>query len=525
MGAPRGDALVLLGEFGPFDELSDVAHGFYVEGFSERAVQVCRQWRALTDAAQDARTSQFFLYIEAIALQELDRHAGSLVAAQQLLESLGDEPEPVWRAKSLAVIAESSMRLGDHARAMVAIGEAEWLIRSVRRNTYGHLSASMAVALALRSVNLYEPADALLRGISGGANPSVDVLVLQELAVLSLYWGVSLQVIGRREEAGPHFVRGAERAIAMQRGALFADNPRMLGRGVVIEAFACQQLGDVELSTARTVAAATVFAERSELLETHLMHLVLGRAALARRSFEEARGHLRAALTDAAAAGRDTWCAVALEALADVDVEEHGRHPAIGIWKTVARAALARVWAEREGRFAALQVRHHVRELTAEADRMGQVVLQDPLTGLGNRRLLAVAVQTATTPLSAVFLDVDDFKAVNDDFSHALGDAILLAIAEILRSQCRGEEVLIRYGGDEFVILMAEPVATAEAVARRLHDAVRSHPWQQLAEGLEITVSVGVGAVVRSGEDPLAEPDAALKAAKRAGRDQVSIPA
>ena len=156
---------------------------------------------------------------------------------------------------------------------------------------------------------------------------------------------------------------------------------------------------------------------------------------------------------------------------------------------------------------------------------MGQVVLQDPLTGLGNRRLLTIAVQTATTPLSAVFLDVDDFKAVNDDFSHALGDAILLTVADILKAQCRDEEVLVRYGGDEFVVLVSGTVEAGEVLGRRLHDAVRRHPWGRMAPGLDITVSVGVGAVVPEDDDPLAAPDAALQAAKRAGRDRVETPA
>jgi diguanylate cyclase (GGDEF)-like protein len=525
MGEARGRALLPPMEFGPFDELSDVAHGLYVDGFSDRAVEVCQQWRALTDAANDASTSRYFRYIEAIAHQERDRHHEAITAASALLESLGDEPEPVWRAKSLSIIAESSTRRGDHARAMVSIGEAEWLVRSVRPGSYGHLSASMAVSLALRSLNLFEPADALLRAIkgSGSASPYVDVLVLQELTVSSLTWGATLALVGYREEAGRQFVVAASRAVAMQRRAVEAGNVKMEARGQVMEAYAALQLGESTLSVARAVSAADAFSDRPELLETHLVHLILGRTALDRKEFDEAREHLNEALNDANSAGRDTWSAVCLEALADVDVAENGRHPAIGIWKTLARKALARIWAEREGRFAALQDRHQVRELTAEAHRMGQVALQDPLTGLGNRRLLAVAIATAPGPLSAVFVDVDNFKAVNDDFSHALGDAILRKIAEILRSQCRGEEVLIRYGGDEFVVLMAETIPAADAVAHRLHEAVRSFSWHRLAENLVVTVSVGVGSVVKDDDDPLSAADGALTRAKRAGRDQVVL--
>ena len=509
-------------EFGPFDELSDVAHEYYVEGFSERAVDACRRWRRLTDAGGDVLTSRYFRYIEAIALQELGRHRESVSVALDLLTSLGEDADAVWRAKSLAVIAESSARLGDHPRAMSALAEADWLMESIRPNTYGHLSASMAVALALRSSNLFEPADVLLRAIGGTGDPQLDLLVQQELAILSVYWGASLQLMGDRNGSLHHFALAAGRALGMQRAALLAGSPQMVAGGEVIEAYALLHLDAPELAMRRALAAQERFVARGELIETHLLHLVLGRAAAGTGRFDEARSHLLTALADATTAGRDTWSATAWEALADLDVAEHGRHPAVGIWKGLARFALARVWAEREGRFAALQDRHQVRQLTAEANRMGQVVLQDPLTGLGNRRLLAAAVQSTKAPLAAVFVDVDDFKSLNDNFSHALGDQVLRALAEILRSQCRSGEVLVRYGGDEFVILMAGGTATAEKVAQRVHESVRGFPWSTLASGLVVTVSIGVGPTTQDKTNPLAAADAALLAAKRAGRDQVA---
>ena len=522
MRAPQGASLVPPSEFGPFDELSDVAHGYYVEGFSERAVDACRRWRRLTDAAADVLTSRYFLYIEAIALQELGRHRESVSVALDLLSSLGDDADPVWRAKSLAVVAESSARLGDHPCAMSALAEADWLMESIRPHTYGHLSASMAVALALRSSNLFEPADVLLRAIRWTDDPQLDLLVQQELALLSVYWAATLQLMGDRSGSINHFAQGAGRALAMQRAALLADNPQMLARAEVIEAYAWLHVGDADLALRRALAAQDRFVARGELIETHLLHLVLGRAAADGNRFDEARSHLLTALADATTAGRDTWSAAAWEALADLDVAEHGRHPAVGIWKGLARFALARVWAEREGRFAALQDRHQVRQLTAEANRMGQVVLQDPLTGLGNRRLLAAAVQSSKAPLAAVFVDVDDFKFLNDNFSHALGDQVLRALAEILRSQCRSGEVLVRYGGDEFVILMSGGTTAAEKVARRVHESVRGFPWATLAAGLAVTVSIGVGATTQDKTNPLAAADSALLAAKRAGRDQVA---
>jgi diguanylate cyclase (GGDEF)-like protein len=82
--------------------------------------------------------------------------------------------------------------------------------------------------------------------------------------------------------------------------------------------------------------------------------------------------------------------------------------------------------------------------------------------------------------------------------------------------------VLVRYGGDEFVILLSGDVQAAEAVARRIQEAVRQHPWSALASGLRVTVSIGVGLATHDKANPLAAADAALLSAKRAGRDRVA---
>jgi diguanylate cyclase (GGDEF)-like protein len=119
-----------------------------------------------------------------------------------------------------------------------------------------------------------------------------------------------------------------------------------------------------------------------------------------------------------------------------------------------------------------------------------------------------------------VFVDVDQFKLVNDHFSHAVGDEVLRRLAVILRAHCRVNDVLVRYGGDEFVILVFGGGLAAEEVAERLHHAVRHAPWGQVAPGLAVTVSVGVGRPVPA-HGAIAAADSALYAAKRAGRDRV----
>ncbi|HEY3437674.1 MAG TPA: GGDEF domain-containing protein, partial [Actinotalea sp.] len=410
---PPGQTLVARTEFGPFDLLSDLAHAYYVEGFSARAVEACRQWVRLTDEAGDLATSRYLRYIEAIGLQELGRHAEAAEVSGALLASLGDAWEPVWRAKALAMVAQSSVRLGEHGRAIAAMAEADWLVRTVPPGSYGHLSASMAVALALRAVNLLEQADELLSRIGAGANPTVAMLVVQERALLSAYWGTTLWLIGHADEAGQHFVTAAGRARHMQRLAVAVGNDSMAARAEVIEAFAATHLGEEALGEVRALAAADRFTARPELIETHLLKLVLGRAAARAGDASAAHEHLSTMVAEADAAGREMWAAAGMATLADVEGERQGSHLGMDLWRSVARGALARTWSEREGRFAALRDRNRLRQLTAETDRIGEAMLQDPLTGLGNRRRLDLALGDAE-PESAVFIDVDDFKAVND---------------------------------------------------------------------------------------------------------------
>ena len=517
---PISTSLVQLSEFGPFDAIPDLAHGQYMDGFSEDAVNTCRAGMLLTTGAGDRTTTQFLRYIQAIALQELGLHHEAVTVALDLLSDVEDDPDPMWRAKALAILAESSTQVGEVSRAMDALAEGAWLVAHTEPGRYSHLSASMAVALALRAVYLFEQADEMLAGIRPYQDPEIDLLVAQERALLSAYWGTTLLVVGHVNEADPHFVRSAEKALRMGRIAALVDNSEMAARAEIIEAYALSRLGYTGLAAARVNAATQRFSLRDELVETNLARLVLGQAAMESGHYDEARRQLRDALMNSDRASRDLWAAVAMESLADVDVAERGPHPALDLWKRLARDALGRVWFERDGRFTSLQTRNQVRALTAETSRMGQAALLDPLTGLGNRHMMTSTVDLAGDDLSVVFVDVDEFKQVNDRYSHAVGDEVLRRIAVILRTHCRSDDVPVRYGGDEFVILVLGGGAAAEGVAARLHEAVRNAPWGQVAAGLKVTVSVGVGRPVPD-HGAMAAADAALYDAKRAGRDRV----
>jgi diguanylate cyclase (GGDEF)-like protein len=169
-------------------------------------------------------------------------------------------------------------------------------------------------------------------------------------------------------------------------------------------------------------------------------------------------------------------------------------------------------------------------ELEKRAEALAHAASIDPLTGIANRRAfverLEVHWQDALsrhTPLSIALIDVDNFKRINDTAGHAIGDAVLCALAETLQGLLRAGTLLARWGGEEFVVLIPGADArAASGLAERLRAAVEAQRRDDLPA---VTISVGVASL--SGRTRLRpeglfdEADAALYAAKTAGRNTV----
>jgi diguanylate cyclase (GGDEF)-like protein len=167
-------------------------------------------------------------------------------------------------------------------------------------------------------------------------------------------------------------------------------------------------------------------------------------------------------------------------------------------------------------------------ELAEEQERLVHQAFHDALTGLPNRRLffdrLTHALEIATRRPSAtalLFLDVDLFKQVNDTYGHSTGDAVLVCVAERLRSAVRASDTVARLGGDEFVVLcedLQDPPWEAVELARRITDDLVV-PLPIRDQLLEVSASVGI-AVTAEGADPdnfLMRADHAMYVAKRRG--------
>ncbi len=160
--------------------------------------------------------------------------------------------------------------------------------------------------------------------------------------------------------------------------------------------------------------------------------------------------------------------------------------------------------------------------------------MTDSLTGIFNRRhFFALAerdfqrASRFSRPLSAIMLDIDHFKAVNDTHGHAVGDQVILAVAKLCRTSIRAIDILGRYGGEEFVFILPETDANgARQLAERLRQGLATVPITTQAGPLEITASLGVASNLVKVEDVttlVANADAALYAAKEGGRNRVVV--
>lgn len=166
----------------------------------------------------------------------------------------------------------------------------------------------------------------------------------------------------------------------------------------------------------------------------------------------------------------------------------------------------------------------------AEAQRLATT---DPLTGAFNRRSFHEIAERemsrarrASQPLSIIMLDIDHLRAVNDEHGYRAGDEVLRRVADIVRSALRKEDMLVRFGGEEFLVMLPEVSGPgAVVVAGRIRRAVADLPIEAGGQQVPLTVSLGVAARLDEGPESIdglvARADSALDLAKQRGRNRV----
>jgi len=172
-----------------------------------------------------------------------------------------------------------------------------------------------------------------------------------------------------------------------------------------------------------------------------------------------------------------------------------------------------------------------LKELESTNARLKETSFKDELTGLYNRRFLFVRLEEEISrhrrfghPVAVVLFDLDGFKEVNDEQGHMIGDETLRDISQVLMRYSRGINVVARYGGDEFSILLVETSkAGATLYAERIRQIISNYPY---THGMRVTASFGVASLpedeAETSEELVRIADEALYVAKRGGKNQVA---
>ncbi|HEX9902052.1 MAG TPA: tetratricopeptide repeat-containing diguanylate cyclase [Acidobacteriota bacterium] len=190
-----------------------------------------------------------------------------------------------------------------------------------------------------------------------------------------------------------------------------------------------------------------------------------------------------------------------------------------------------RLKAHQELEQANRQIQEKQVQLTGANRRLDEMTREDPLTGLANRRELLgrfeqekVRFLRSGRAFSLIMADLDGFKVVNDTYGHNCGDDILKTLASLLRSMIRGQDIVGRWGGDEFLILLPETgLRGGEAVAKKVRARVRRTSFQWKENKLKVQLSLGVSIYKKGMEfdDCLKNADLAMFRRKRKGKTAV----
>jgi diguanylate cyclase (GGDEF)-like protein len=488
------------------DCLADCA---YMTAQYEQGIRFARSARALWQARGD----------------EI-RQAGAASRLALLLSFIG-EPDAVIEAETAIELAERSADRSEIIRALDSTSVVFTMLKQPDR----------ALSFSERAVELSRSCD------------FPHPVALVDLAEATMQAALLATSTGTAEGLRP----AVSAALATTREAL--DLARARGDGW-LERLAINNLAEYSLHSGNTEAAETILKEfdqaAGEATDRCRLHhwWIGGRVLAARGSFAEALGPLNACRRLAVAVNDLETATPCYRDLSDAYANLGEFESALAAYRAYHECyvRLASESAQRRARIYALQreadeLRAAATEaelraaslaasnefLAREAERLTRTSLEDPLTGLPNRRRLDVAfldLLTTGAPFALAMIDVDHFKQVNDRFSHPVGDAVLRTIADLLAGGARIDDLVVRYGGEEFALLMrGTDLTIAERACERLRLAVQGHDWGSLRPDLAVTISIGVAASTEdSAHDAIvALADLRLYQAKQRGRNRVVV--
>ena len=432
-------------------------------------------------------------------------------ALEHLLEGLRilRENSPSRLGTLLNNIGNVYLELDDHAEALTFFRSAAEAIRAEGDSWRNEAIALGNVGRASLGIEKYDDAlEWIERSLAIYEAKNDPVYLAPTLA----RYGSALAGAGRAEEAAVTF-RRALNLIDSSTHREFADE-------------VLYEFGKFELAQNRAEHAVELLSRGLDEIpagevtgRVHDLHLALARAYEAVDDARESLVHYKAYHRVKEAVASSTITVRIRRLMMQFDVERARQQEELFRLRNV---HLANANAE-------LQELH--RQLEEKNQELHEISIKDALTDLFNRRYLdsqlGVEVSRAhryQRPLCAAMCDIDHFKEINDRFSHSVGDEVLKRIAILLRESARVTDVISRYGGEEFLLILPDTdLSGAERFTERLRARVADFPWEDIAGGLRVTLSIGVALLDDTMDGPslLSAADERLYRAKRDGRDRV----
>ncbi len=494
---------------------------------------------ALQDAAASGREDLLprLHYIRGVAHHSLGEHHLAVGDCERLLRIAEERQDLGWSANARALRAAQYVLLGDPdegIRDLVAAQVDLDLADDIELYVRNWAHTGLAIGFdRLRLYELARPHYLAAREIGDAVaqtQPESATIDHLNLAEMHLRWGLEAE----RSEGEPALLHHAETALGHARDAQMwaktLTNPRWAMTADLFTGAALALLGEPVEAVALLRPAIDATLGYAQPAEATLGLVMLSRAleSLDRRDDAERAARYAEELMPA---NPDWPLLVAVQErlarLAATASPEPGTLLALRYADTLARE----VWAQRRRTLRAAEAQLAVEAMRAEHAEARRASTEDPLTGVSNRRFLderltrlAETSVASPHPISAIMLDVDRFKSINDTLGHATGDDVLRAVTRVLVDHARATDVVARYGGDEFILLLTDTGAEEAAqVAQRLLTALRETNWAAMTRGEPVTVSIGTATRpnLHGGAELIQLADDAMYVAKRGGGNQV----
>jgi diguanylate cyclase (GGDEF)-like protein len=439
------------------------------------------------------------------------------------------------RGRRLVLAEEEDAALTEIARALAILDDSTTPDVQLGRRTWDRMQSGALIDcwIVLNQLGVYEAAEEVIgrahQAIRDSASPHEITLQLMNRVKMLLGWGLRLERVERYDEAADKFRTAASMAIAAEGPFKESLFPRKTGVpavdqvGVLAAALALAVPDGVHIERLQALHLQHGYPNEQEIVSIALARCLdkMGRRSDALRALRDARKML---------AEENSAPSMRLNLVRELARMDNMPDLETGIAQSLVDYATIleyEMWSLRESQIATLNARREHERLSAEHGAITQQALQDPLTGLPNRRALDERLRTLASsadaqPLAVALVDLDGFKDVNDRHSHAEGDDVLRVVASTLRDALRGDDIVARYGGDEFIVLLpGAPVSAAKQALGRAVTRVASLPYH-LSHG--VTLSVGLVSLrpQERAEQVLSRADAAMYQAKRGGGNQVA---